>query len=298
MRYGRIDGVEKDVSRLVMGVIRQEGMEPILDEFFERGGNCLDTAYIYGTQQFLGEWIKDRNVRDKAVIFDKGAHTPHCTPDGLDKQILEGLERMQTDYIDIYMMHRDDPQVPIGEFMDVFHEHLSAGRIHAFGGSNWTIERIEAANGYARSAGRPGFSAISNNFSLARMVEAPWAGCLASSDQRWRKWLTETQMPLLGWSSQAQGFVAGKADPDDRSDAELVRCWYSDDNFQRLARAGELAEKLGAPTVAVALAYVLCQPFATFPLIGPRALEEMRTSFMAMDVELAPDQLAWLNLEK
>lgn len=80
MKYGRIDGVEKDVSRLVMGVIRQEGMEPILDEFFERGGNCFDTAYIYGTQQFLGEWIKDRNVRDKAVIFDKRRTRPTARP--------------------------------------------------------------------------------------------------------------------------------------------------------------------------------------------------------------------------
>ena len=298
MKYGRIDGLDKDISRLVMGVIRKQGMEPVLDDFFQRGGNCFDTAYIYGTQQFLGQWIKDRGIREEALILDKGAHTPHCTPEDLSRQILEGLERMQTDYVDIYMMHRDDPEVPIGEFMDVFNEHASAGRIRAFGGSNWTLERVQAAGEYAASTGRPGFSAISNNFSLARMIDAPWTGCLASSDEPWRRWLRETQMPLMPWSSQAQGFAAGLADPNDRSNADLVRCWYSDDNFRRIDRAKELAGKLGVPTVAVSLAYVLCQPFPTFPLIGPQTPEETQASLPALDVELTADQLAWLNLEK
>ncbi len=298
MKYGRIDGLDKDISRLVMGVIRKQGMEPVLDDFFQRGGNCFDTAYIYGTQQFLGQWIKDRGIRQKVVILDKGAHTPHCTPEDLSQQIVEGLERMQTDYVDIYMMHRDDPEVPIGEFMDVFGEHASAGRIGAFGGSNWTLERVQAANEYAASTGRRGFSAISNNFSLARMIDAPWTGCLASSDEPWPRWLRETQMPLMPWSSQAQGFAAGLADPNDRSNADLVRCWYSDDNFRRIDRAKELAGKLGVPTVAVSLAYVLCQPFPTFPLIGPQTPEETQASLPALDVELTADQLAWLNLEK
>jgi aryl-alcohol dehydrogenase-like predicted oxidoreductase len=297
MKYGRIEGVQNDVSRLVMGVIGQGPMEPLLDEFFQRGGNCFDTAYVYRTQQLLGQWVKDRKVRDQVVILDKGAHTPHCTPEDLSGQILEGLERLQTDYTDIYMMHRDDPAVPIGEFMDVFHEHQSAGRIRAFGGSNWTLERIEAANEYARSKNRAGFAAISNNFSLAWMIEPPWAGCLACRDQRWRQWLTRTQMPLMPWSSQAQGFVAGRADPDDRSNKDLVRCWYSEENFRRVERARQLGERLGVPTVAVALAFVLCQPFPTFPLIGPCTPEETRTSFQALEVELSPQQLAWLDLE-
>ena len=300
MKYGRIEGVDKDVSRVVMGVISQDGMEPVLDDFFQSGGNSFDTAYIYGgggCERMLGQWVADRDIREQVVILDKGAHTPHCTPQDLSAQIAEGLQRLQTDYIDIYMMHRDDPDVPVGEFMDVFHRHQSAGHIRAFGGSNWTLQRVQAANEYARSAGRPGFAAVSNHLSLARMIEAPWAGCLAASDDAWRQWLTRTQTPLMAWSSQAQGFVAGRADPNDRSNADLVRCWYSDDNFQRLDRAGQLAEKLGVPLVAVALAYVLCQPFPAFPLIGPQKPEETRTSLQALNVELSPDQLAWLNLE-
>lgn len=304
MKYGRITGVDKKVSRLVMGVDNQQTMphaSVMFDDFFERGGNCFDTAHIYleGTPEgLLGQWIADRDLREQVVILDKGAHTPYCTPEHLTGQLAESLERLRTDYVDIYMMHRDNPDVPVGEFVDVLNEHKSAGRIRIFGGSNWTIERIEAANEYAESKGLTGFSVVSNNFSLVRMIDPPWSGCLSASEQRWRTWLSQTQMTLMPWSSQANGFFSGRADPNDRSDAVLVRCWYCDDNFQRLDRAGELAEELGVPTIAVALAYVLCQPFPTFPLIGPRTLEETRTSFQALDIILTSEQLAWLNLEK
>ena len=226
MKYGRVPGIEKPVSRLVMGVDNQRTMPlaaVMFDDFFESGGNCFDTAYVYSggnAEKLLGQWIKNRNIRGQVVILDKGAHTPFCTPKDLTAQFLESLQRLQTDYADIYMMHRDSPQVPVGEFVDVLNEHKRAGRMRAFGGSNWTIERIEAANAYAKSKGLAGFAAVSNNFSLARMVEAPWGGCLAASDARSRQWFTRTQMVLMPWSSQARGFFAGAASPDDLSDKE------------------------------------------------------------------------------
>src|SRR5204862_2193539 len=127
--------------------------------------------------------------------------------------------------------------------------------------------------------GMTGFSAISNNFSLARMVSPVWDGCIAASDAESRAWLTENQMAIMPWSSQARGFFTGRAHPDNRSDEELVRCWYSEDNFRRLERVNELAQKRGVLPINIALAYVLCQPFPTFPLIGPRLLSETRTSF-------------------
>ena len=83
----------------------------------------------------------------------------------------------------------------------------------------------------------------------------------------------------------------------DLSDDELVRCWYSDGNFKRLARARELAAKRGVLPINIALAFVLCQPFPTHPLIGPRNLEELRTSLPALNVHLTTDELTWLNLE-
>jgi predicted dehydrogenase/aryl-alcohol dehydrogenase-like predicted oxidoreductase len=300
---GRIEGVEKGVSRLVMGVDNQKTMPPaavLFDSFLERGGNCFDTAYIYGggtCERVLGQWIRQRGVRREVVVLDKGAHTPHCFPEAITRQLLESLDRLQTDYLDIYMMHRDNPDVPVGEFVDVLNEHRAAGRVRAFGGSNWTIERIEAADAYARERGLAGFAAVSNNFSLARMVAPPWAGCVSSSDPAGRAWFTKTQVPLMPWSSQARGFFTDRAGPDKHQDRDLERCWYAEDNFRRRERAMDLAARRGVRPVAVALAYVLRQPFPTFPMIGPRTLEEFHTSLAALGLDLSAEDLAWLNLE-
>ena len=302
MKYGQIAGVEKPVSRLIMGVDNQTTWPHaavMFDHYFEHGGNVFDSAYIYGggrCEQVLGQWVNNRGVREQVVLLDKGAHTPDCYPEALTRQLLKSLERLETDYVDIYMMHRDNPDIPVGEFIDVLNEHLQAGRMRAFGGSNWSIARVEAANEYARSKGLVGFSAMSNNFSLARMVDPVWAGCISASDTDSRAWLTKTQLPLLPWSSQARGFFV-RASPDDLSDKELVRCWHSEDNFRRLERVQEMARRRNVLPINVALAYVLNQPFPTFPLIGPRIPSETRTSLPGLDVELTPDELRWLNLE-
>jgi aryl-alcohol dehydrogenase-like predicted oxidoreductase/predicted dehydrogenase len=302
MKYGEIDGVAQPVSRLVMGATLQgfrfelPHASIMFDEFFASGGNCFDTAHIYGggrSETILGQWIHNRGIRNQVVILDKGAHTPWCNPDHLTTQLMESLERLQTDYVDIYLMHRDNPDIPVAEFVDVLNEHADAGRIRAFGGSNWSIDRVEEANNYARSRGLRGFSAVSNNFSLARMVEPVWEGCIAATDPRSRQWFTETNIPLMAWSSLAGGFFV-YGDPSDQSDRHLAGHWYSDDNFQRLERARELAAKRGVPPVVVAMAYVLCQPFPIFPLFGPQTLEELRISLSALDVQLTPDEIAWL----
>jgi predicted dehydrogenase/aryl-alcohol dehydrogenase-like predicted oxidoreductase len=303
MKYGRIEGLGKDVSRLLMGVDNQPTIahaSAMFDHFFERGGNAFDTAYIYGggeRERLLGQWVRNHGIREQVVILGKGAHSPHCYPDALSRQLLESLERLGTDYLDIYMMHRDNPQVPVGEFIDVLNGHTRAGRMRVFGGSNWSLQRVVEASAYAAENGLRGFSAISNNFSLARMVDPVWGGCIAASTPEFRAYLTETQLPLIAWSSQARGFFTDRAHPAKRSDEELVRCWYSEDNWRRRERAVMLAEKRGVLPINIALAYVLCQPFPTFPIIGPRTLEETRTSLPALTLELSPEELAWLNLE-
>lgn len=303
MQYGQIEGIDKPASRLVLGVDNQESVaygSAIFDAFFEAGGNFFDTAFIYmggRSEVILGHWMKNRNIREQIVLLDKGAHTPFCTPADLSKQFLLSLERLQTDYTDLYAMHRDNPEVPVGEFIDVLNEHVRAGRIKRFGGSNWTIERFEAANEYAAKNGLQGFSFLSNNFTLARMIEPPWAGCMSASTPEFRAWLTEKQIPLMPWSSQARGFFLDDTTPDFKADPERVRCWFSDDNFERLARARELARKYNVMAINIALAYVLRQPFPTFPLIGPRTMSELRTSLPALDVPLTDEEVKWLNLE-
>jgi aryl-alcohol dehydrogenase-like predicted oxidoreductase len=99
----------------------------------------------------------------------------------------------------------------------------------------------------------------------------------------------------MAWSSTGRGFFV-YGDPNDTSNAGLVYSWYSDDNFQRLERAKELAAKMGVPPINIAMAYVLNQPFPVHALFGPASIKEMRISLNALDIVLTPEQLRWLNL--
>ena len=102
----------------------------------------------------------------------------------------------------------------------------------------------------------------------------------------------------MPWSSQARGFfVPDRAAPDKLEDRELAESWYSEDNFRRQARVIEMAKSRNVEPIVIALAYVLCQPFPTFPLIGPRTLHELHSSLVALDVQLKESELRHLNLE-
>jgi aryl-alcohol dehydrogenase-like predicted oxidoreductase/predicted dehydrogenase len=309
MKYGTIAGIDKQISRIGIGTdfsvaAYREGMF-IFDDFFERGGNLFDTAWIYGGKEInsdlvLGHWMKSRGIgREQVVILGKGAHTPLCNPRSAAEQLRESLQRLGVEYLDIFMLHRDNPDVAAGEFIDMFNEQKNAGRIKTFGASNWSIARIEQANEYAAKKGVSGFTSVSNNFSLAEMVNPPWAGCMHSSDAASRAWFAKNQMTMIPWSSQARGFfLPGNASPKKKENAEMVRCWYSDENFQRLARVNEMAKNRNVSPINIALAYVLAQPFPTFPLIGPRQMRETRSSLAALEIELSPADLKWLNLEE
>jgi len=294
MQYGRIRGIEKLVSRVVMGTFgRMTAVSSALfDDFFERGGTCFDTAHIYGDggcERVLGGWITQRDLREEVVILGKGAREPLSTPTDVTWQLEESLHRLQTDYIDLYMLHRDIPQIPVGEFISLLDEHEKAGRIRAYGASNWTLPRIQEAQDYAREHGLTGFTAISNQFSLAQMLEPPVEGCVSAWDVDTRDWLSHTQTPLMPWSSQAGGFFAGQVDPGN------IHCWDSSDNSARLQRATVFGSARGLPATTIALAYVLCQPFPTLPLIGPRTPAETHTSLLALDVHLTREECEWLE---
>ncbi|TDW81552.1 aryl-alcohol dehydrogenase-like predicted oxidoreductase [Kribbella pratensis] len=301
MTYGKVPGVDKQVSRLVMGVDNQQTLPHaavIFDDFVERGGTTFDTAYIYGGgrgEKLLGQWMKSRGNRDDLVVIGKGAHTPYCDPESITRQLHESLERLQTDHVDLYFMHRDNEDIPVSEFVDVLDEHFKAGRIKAFGGSNWSTARFDEANAYAEANSKQPFTLLSNHLSLARAYDVPWAGCRHVADDESQKWLRERQVALFPWSSQARGFFTGRAKPEDTSDQELVRCFYSDENFRRLDRARELAAAKGVEPTAIALAWLLHQPYPVFPLIGPRHVSETRTSTPGLSVTLTDDEVAYLT---
>ena len=302
IRKRGIPGLKKPASVVALGFEDFRSFSSgsiLLDAFWEAGGNIFDTAYVYAggyTEKLLGEWHSNRGTRDSMVIIGKGAHTPLCYPDLIGLQLAQSLDRLQTDHVDIYFMHRDNPDVPVGEFVDAMDAQAKAGRIRGpFGGSNWTRERLDGAIAYAKRTGKLAPGALSNNFALADMLDPIWAGCVAASGSEWRAWLKARQLPNFSWSSQGRGFFTERAGRDKRDDAELVRVWYSDANFARRDRAIELAKRLGVSPIHIALAYVLAQPFPSIPLIGPRTLHELDDSLRALDIALTANDLAWLE---
>ena len=302
MTYGRVDGVEKPISRFVVGCDNSTGFEAsatLWDEWVECGGNAFDTAYVYGggkLETMLGQWVANRNIREDLVVIGKGAHTPHCNPEALTRELHESLDRLGFDRVDLYFMHRDNPDVPVGEFVDVLNEHLDAGRIGPFGGSNWTMQRFEEAREYAQKNNKQPFTLLSNNFSLARMMKEVWKGAISFSDEQHREWLESTNTPIFSWSSQARGYFADRSEVTHAHGVPLDEAWDSPDNRKRRERAIELAEKYDVTPINIAAAYVLRQSFPTFALIGPRRLWELHTSLPGLHIDLIPEELAYLDL--
>ena len=297
-----IPGLAKQASAVALGFEDFKTFSSgaiLLDAFWERGGNIFDTAFIYGggyTEKLFGMWQKSRGVREQAVVIGKGAHSPLVYPDVIGKQLTQSLDRLQTDYVDIYFMHRDNTDVPVGEFVDAMDAEVKAGRIRGpFGGSNWTKERMDEAIAYAERTGKTKPQALSNNFALAEMLDPIWAGCVTAATPDFKQWLIDRQVTNFSWSSQARGFFTDLAGRDKRDNEELVRCWYNDQNFGRRDRAIELGKQLGHSPIHIALAYVLAQPFPSVPLIGPRRLFELEDSLKAFEIQLTPEQVRWLE---
>jgi len=314
MQYITLPGLNKQVSRIIQGTVmlnsrNEAGGFALLDAVFEAGCNTFDTAHVYGNgdvERVFGRWVNSRGIRDKVVILDKGAHhnqdRKRVTSFDITADIHDSLARLQTDYIDMYALHRDDPKTPVRDIVRTLHEHKYSGRIGIYGGSNWRIERLSAANKYAEAAYLTPFVFSSPHFSLAEQVEAPWDDCISITGQNSfeQDWYKRHKMPVFCWSSLAGGWFSGRIRRDQVQECAkelFVRCYHSDSNWKRLERAQILGKSIGATAAQVALAYVLHQPFQTFPLVAAYSREEFNACAEALYIKLAENDLAWLDLQ-
>lgn len=310
MRYGELDGVDKRISRLVLGsVALNEANYPLtcalLDRFVAAGGTAVDTAFSYGrgsSERAIGRWIRESGRANEIVMITKGAHpvgremASRVNPDAIRSDMTESLGRLGVSAIDVYLLHRDDVTVPVGPIVDCLDEAARQGRIRAYGGSNWSTARLDEANRYAREHGRRPFAASSPNLALAVPREPMWPGVLSiTGDADARAWYARTGMPVLSWSSSARGFFTGRFAPGRVDDPDVARVYDTPENWARLDRAREVARQVGATAAQVALAWVLHHPFPTFALFGPMTLGELDESLAAGDIELTPEQVAYLG---
>ena len=318
MRYGTVPGIDRQISRLVQGTImlsleEVESGFALLDAAMAAGINTVDTSASYGggnMDRFLGRWFEARGNRREVIVLGKAAHHSEdrrrVTPFDITADLFDSLARHGSDYIDLFLLHRDDPEVEVGPIVEILNEHAAAGRIHAFGGSNWTVARIEEANEYADRKGLRPFVASSSNLSLAVRHVEPWPGCLTITGEARaaeREWYERGGMPLFSWSSLAGGFLSGRITRDNyESKAETMPLAYEayccfEPNFQRLERLGELASEKGCSIPQLALSWLFHQPIDTFALIGAATPAELADNVAALDFRLTSAEVAWLNLK-
>lgn len=318
MEYGTLKGVDKKLSRLVQGTIplsneRLDDSFALLDGVYEAGGRAFDTAHSYGNgmnETVLGQWIKDRGVREEVVVLGKCAHPEgdkprRVTPEDITSDLHESLQRQQTDYIDLWVLHRDDESVPVGPIIECLTEHRRSGKISAFGASNWSTRRIQEANAWAAAHDLEPFSLSSPNLSLAVQIQPPWQGCISISGPdaaSERAWYAEQGMPIFPWSSLAGGFFSGRFRRDNLDTFETyldklaVTTYCNEDNFTRLDRARELADRYGASVPRVAMAYVMNQPLDVFALVGCQKPSEFVENVEGLSLKLSQAELDWLDL--
>jgi len=304
MPVARVDGSDRKFSKLVLGCDNRDTLAEgaiVWDAWWEAGGNSFDTGFVYGGglhETVLGQWLTARGLNDDANIIVKGGHTPYCLPQAIKAQLDISLERLQISHAPIYILHRDNPDVPVGEFMAALHDLRNAGKIGALGASNWTPERVKEANAFALANGMQPFTILNNNLSLAVMEKPIWPGCVTANTPQTLAFLRETGMAHLSWSSQARGFFVDTSDRHPLPEGTEPEAFFGGpQNAERRDRAKILAAEKGVSANAIALAWVLHQKFATFALIGARTTGEIATSIAALGTGLTDAECAWLNLE-
>ena len=309
-------GLDKPVSRLFFGTAMMPmfigaNAEILLDLAVANGINAIDTARGYGpAENRVGDWLQARGIRDEMVILTKCGN---AAPDGsvcvnravIEKELEESLQALKTDYIDIYVLHRDDPKTPVSEFIDTLNEARNAGKIRVFGASNWTHERLQEANDYAARNGLMGFLCSSPNYGLTRQIADPWGGdCVTISgpeNEAARAWYIENQMPVIAYSSLGRGFFSGRFKSFDYDKARQIldgpgqKGYLSEDNMRRLAKVEEIAKESGLKVPQVAMQFILNSPMNVFAAVSTGGLDRILEN---VEAACAPmDPVLWKELD-
>ncbi len=314
MQSVRIPTTNLDVSSLCLGtgefgskVDRQASFQ-LLDAFVEAGGNFIDTANVYGdwvagtksnSEKTIGAWLTARGNRSQMVVATKGAHpllssmqVPRCSPEEISHDIEQSLGHLQTDVIDLYWLHRDDPTRPTGEIIETLAAQVKAGKIRYFGCSNWRVERIEAANAYAAAHQLPGFVGDQMLWNAAKLdVSALPDKTMVAMEPALYHYHEESGLAAIPYSSQAHGLLHKLA----VGNVSAVRASHNviyppAANHRRAIAVHTLAQELGTSLTGVVLGYLQSQPFVTIPIIGTQTMSHLQDSLEGDGVWLDEEQ--------
>lgn len=294
-----VPGTDLSVSRLVMGCVMHPGNYEekvgVYDRFVELGGNIVDMSHCYGQgacASALGRWFQERSLgHEEVMLFEKGCHpygSPRVTPEFMQSDLDEELAALGRERVEFWTFHRDDPTVPVEPLVAKADELTKAGKVGHWGGSNWTVERIQAWNQAASDGLGPAMTHNNPNLSLATVNEPMWEDCL-TIDEAGKSWHEATQFPLFSWSSTGGGWFA-RVDTSD-----VNRVYNNPVNEARRQRLEEMAREKGALPVQIALAYALSQPFPVWALVGPHTVQQMDELAAGSAMRLSAAERTWLE---
>lgn len=320
MKARTLGRTDLEVSELCLGTnqfgtgVSEQRAHEILDRFASLGGNFLDSAHAYGdwvptgprsaSERVVGRWLAKQGrselvVATKGCEFDyrAGDYALRVSPDHLDRDLRESLERLGIPRIDLYWLHRDDPSQPVEALVDALIEHQRGGRIRHFGCSNWSVARIEAAQRHAKSLGHAGFAACQPMWGLAVPDRAAMQRYSPGGyyEDGYRA-LHEAGMPMVPYSAQSRGFFTKLAARGGEGLGDDVAALYlSDANRRKLPAIERIAARHAASINDVVLSYLLSQELPTFPIIGASSADQLEESVRACALRLDAQELRELR---
>jgi aryl-alcohol dehydrogenase-like predicted oxidoreductase len=274
----------------------------ILDAYAGAGGNFVDTADVYGaranngvgglSEEVLGRWFAARGNRSSIVLATKVALKNSRL--GLSAANIlaaadESLERLGTDYIDLYYAHRDDPDVPLEETLGAFDSLVRSGKVRYIAASNYTAPRLAEALAVSEREGFAQYSALQNHYNLLERAEF---------EADTAPFLAKESIPSLPYFGLARGFLAGKYRPGvevESARAEGVAGYRNERGYAVLSVLDEIAAAHGVPVASVSLAWLAAQPTVAAPIASARTVDQLAELLPSVGLTLSAEEIAALS---
>ncbi|MBG4774240.1 aldo/keto reductase [Pseudomonas aeruginosa] len=268
----------------------------LLDALLDAGLNCIDTADVYSrwvpghqggeSETLIGKWLKRTGKRDRVVIASKVGMDMGNGHKGLSAAYIEqalerSLRRLQTDYLDLYQSHTDDPHTDLEETLSTYGELIKKGKVRVIGASNYDARRLLEARQVSARLNLPSYQSLQPEYNLYDR---------ADYETNLEPTVEELGIGVISYYSLASGFLSGKyrnqADPAGRARGEKVKGYLNERGVAILAALDEVAEQYNANPTQVALAWLIARPTVTAPIASATSLEQLDDLIAATHLKL------------
>jgi len=311
MKKRKLGNTGLEIAPLVFGgnifgwTVDQAASFRLLDAFIAAGFNSVDTADVYSkwvpghsggeSEIIIGEWMKRSGNRNKVIVATKVGMDMGDGKKGLSKAHIlraaeDSLRRLQTDYIDLYQSHIDDPDTPLEETLGAYAELIQRGKVRAVGASNHKAERLTAALETSRKCGLPAYQTLQPNYSLIERAEY---------ESNLEPVCEKESLGVINYFPLAGGFLSGKyrseKDAAGKPRARNVTKYLNERGFKIVAALDQIAKKYNATPAGISLAWLLARPSITAPIVSATNLDQLKDLISSSDLALDRDSIEFLN---